>query len=347
MPTATARRILARLPDDVFKKDEPTEEAEFNAFNHSFEVAGASADKAAEWTRTTNNAAVFEADTTTQGRLAQSPAEGDDLEPIVLEDFSYVLGEQKTVKPSRTAQPADFVQIQSDQPITGDGTFTHLKFNFAYISETDWVAAGIWVGEVLVDASVIWTVDLFNGASLFIPGQEVELPALGSGFHTFAFRLRHTGGVAYTGPLPTFLLDNIRLLRRDTFDPTVLWMILFGIASEQARIHGARQAIRSLLRIAESVGVDLQLLAADYGVAYPASLGLSDTQFRDLIRLCIVEPKTTNKTIIDVITVLTGAAPTLTEIAPSGGNPPILQIQLAGAGLSPVVGGVTNFWFYG
>ena len=150
MPTETTRRILARLPDDVFTKREPEEEADFNAFNHSFERAGVTDDEADEWTRTTNAAAVFEADTATQGRLAQSPEEGDDLEPVVLEGFSYVLGEQSATKPNRTVQPADFVKIQSDQPITGDGTFTHLRFNVAYISEIDWVAAGIWLGEVLV-----------------------------------------------------------------------------------------------------------------------------------------------------------------------------------------------------
>jgi hypothetical protein len=351
MPAATIQRILDRLPDDVFIKDVPEVTEEFNARNKSFETEHPTlgATFADDWTSTNSDAAIFADDPgVTQLRVDLSGSSDEDIALILDEDYAFILGQWPS-QGDFTVAPADFIQIQSDGLLHGGGeAITHILFNYAYVSNTDMPTAGLWTGQLLLDGSPIWTVDLFNGAALYVPNQEVELPALGGGFHTFGFRL--VNAAAYTGDLPGFVIDNVRLIRRTTTLPTILWLILFGIATAQRAVHDERHGIKSLRRIAEAVEGDLQKLAADYGVTYPASLGLSDAQFRDLIRLCVVEPKKTTKALIDLIKVLTGATPTLIEdpaFDASLGLPPVLQIILAPLGLAPDGGRLVDFWFYG
>lgn len=358
MSVATTRRILARLPD-FYTKQEPTEEEEFTLPNGSFENAGVSADEADQWSRTTNNGTAFEADTSTQGRLEitlTEPEEDDPLFPILQDEFAYVLGEHTTSKPNRTVAQNDFVQIQSSQ-LWDEKDFTHVAFRFAYLSETDWTAVGDWRGELLVDGSVVWFVDLFNGATLYNSNQEVELD-VSLGFHTLEFRLIYLDAAPYVGKLPTFLLDDVRFIRRETSPATNLWALLSAIAEEFDRVDSADATVQALLHILTATATDLDLRGADYGVDRPYSLAISDAQMRDLIRICIVEPKTTIKTISDAIEVLTGFPPvSMTETGIVAGNPPlvsgippVLTIELAGGGLAPAIAGTgitTDLWFYG
>lgn len=350
MPTPTTRRILARLPDGYFSKDEPELREEYSVTNGSFEAAGATADKAADWARSTNAGAVFEADPTTQGRLLvglADPGSSDPLQPILRGSYAYVLGEKAATKPARTVASAEFVQVQSSM-VFETKDFTHIAFRHAYISETDWSVVGVWKGELLVDGTVRWDVDLHSGQTVYNSNQEVDVSALGPGYHTIVFRLRKAAAGSYTGRLPTFLLDDVRMVNRRVQDPTVIWMVLYGIALSFARWHVARRWLKDMLRIARAYGSDLDALGKDYGVGRPGSLALSDVQYRDLIRLCLFEPKTTRKAITDVIEVLTGATPTFTMEGPSGGNPPILTITLTQAAtITSDKNQLTDLWFYG
>jgi hypothetical protein len=355
MSVEITTRILNRLPDDVFTKETPTTEEEFNLPNGSFEIAGATDDKAEDWARTTNNATAFEADTSTQGRLGitlSDPEEDDPLYPILKGGHAYVLGEKSDAKPSRSVSTGDYVQIQSSLYFDRKN-FTDVAFRFAYISETDWTDPGEWRGQLLVDGVVVWFVDLYNGAIVYNSNQEVSLDSVSPGFHTLEFRLIYLGA-GYNDPLPTFLLDDIRFVKRETSSPTILWAVLSAIAEEFGRIDEADATVKALLHFATATSEDLDLLGAGFGVPRPYSLGISDAQYRNLIRICIVEPKTTNKTLSDAIEILTGFPPvSMTEEAsfvPSAGVPPVLRIELAGGGLVPAISGTgitTDLWFYG
>lgn len=345
-----ARRILARLPE-MYSKQEPVTTEEFNAPNGSFETAGATPEEAAEWTRTTNTADYVD-DPETMGRLLitlADPPEDDPLTPVVRGSYAFVLGEKSVAKPNRPCDPGNFVQIQSTYrfEIGGQADITHIAFRFAYLSETDWSAAGTWKGELRIDSTTIWQVDLFGGATIYASNQEVEIPSsVGAGYHTITFRLLYSGG-SVSERLPTFLIDDVRMLRRTETLATILWVILFSIGTAQKAAHDARHAVRDLISLGRSAGLDLEVQGAEVGFGLPVTLGLSDAQYADLIRLLTVEPKCTLKAIRDVIFVITGSYPTFVSTGPVGSVPPTLTITLGGSPLSPEVGAIVDFFLYG
>lgn len=226
--------------------------------------------------------------------------------------------------------------------------FTHVAFRYHYLSEPSWSAPGIWQAELLVDGTSLWAVDLFSGAAHYVTNQEVSLAAVPAGFRQLTFRLVYNGTDPYTGPLPTFLIDDVRFLKRTSSLETILWLFLWGVATVVKDAADAQAAIASLLRITDAYGVDLERLGADYGIKKPITLGLSDAQYRNLIRQCIVEPKKTLLAIKDLIRTLTGANPvSMTELPPVGSAPPELVIVLDGGFLTPDIADLVDFWFYG
>lgn len=96
--------------------------------------------------------------------------------------------------------------------------------------------------------------------------------------------------------------------------PPILTALLTGFAAIYASLYTVLAYARLQLRIATASDGWLDLISADFfGTGLPRKANESDTAFRNRITVNLFRERATRKAIIQVLTTLTGRAPTIVE----------------------------------
>lgn len=113
------------------------------------------------------------------------------------------------------------------------------------------------------------------------------------------------------------LLGRIQaLLPRGWFgdSPTILTALLTGFAAIYASLYSVLAYARQQMRIATATDGWLDVISADFfGPSLPRKANESDTAFRNRITVNLFRERATRNAIIQVLTTLTGRAPTIIE----------------------------------
>jgi hypothetical protein len=113
------------------------------------------------------------------------------------------------------------------------------------------------------------------------------------------------------------ILSRIQaLLPRGWFgdSPSILTALLTGFAAIYASLYTVLSYARQQMRIATATDGFLDVISADFfGAALPRKTNESDTAFRNRITVNLFRERATRKAIIQVLTTLTGRAPTIVE----------------------------------
>jgi hypothetical protein len=119
-----------------------------------------------------------------------------------------------------------------------------------------------------------------------------------------------------TGDRPDLLARIQALLPRGWFgdSPSILTALLTGFAAIYSSLYTVLSHARLQMRIATSVDGFLDVVSADFfGASLPRKANESDTAFRNRITVNLFRERATRKAIIQVLTTLTGRAPTIVE----------------------------------
>ncbi len=108
------------------------------------------------------------------------------------------------------------------------------------------------------------------------------------------------------------LLDQLSSIFDKTLGESLQSTVLMAIATVMCQWVKELKAQKADTCIETANGVYLEVCGANYGVSRP-NLGLSNQQYRDLIRLCVFTPKGTTDILRRAVEVLISITPTITE----------------------------------